>query len=196
MTLFFSPILPGPGGISTLSGQEADCADTTCTMPSGTSRTITGGTVSSLTGSSPRIWYLSNVTFGSGGSATGSFTFDPGTNLFTNINITTTVGTRSPATYANMSSGLIADSTGTLFVTSGAANQAGLPGFSMFFATALTGAGGTSVVTGQEADCGDPGCSVPTGVMRFIATGFVTTVPTWTINKSHVGNFSQGQVGV
>jgi len=32
--------------------------------------------------------------------------------------------------------------------------------------------------------------------MRFIATGSVTTVPTLTINKSHVGNFSQGQVGV
>jgi hypothetical protein len=136
------------------------------------------------------------VTFGSGGSATGSFTFDPGTNLFTNINITTTVGTRSPATYTNMSAGLSADSTGVLFVTSAAANQGGLPGFSMFFATALTGAGGTSALTGQEADCGDPGCSMPTGVMRFISTGSVTTVPTLTINKSHVGNFSQGQVGV
>jgi hypothetical protein len=196
LTLLFSPILPGPGGVSTLSGQEADCTDAGCTTPSGTTRTITAGTVSSLAGSAPRTWYLNGVTFGSGGTATGSFTFDPGTNLFTNVNITTTVGTRGPATYTNMSSGLIADSTGVLFVTSGAVNQTGLPGFSMFFATPLTGAGGTSVVTGQEADCGDPGCSMPTGVMRFIATGSVTTVPTLTINKSHVGNFSQGQVGV
>jgi len=196
LTLFFSPILPGPGGISNLSGQEADCADAGCTTPSGTTRTITAGTASSLTGSAPRIWYLNGVTFGSGGSATGSFTFDSGTNLFTNVNITTTVGTRSPATYNNMSTGLVADSTRVLFVTSAATNQTGLPGFSMFFATTLTGAGGTSVVTGQEADCGDAGCSMPSGVMRFIATGTVTTVPVLTINKSHIGNFSQGQVGV
>ena len=32
--------------------------------------------------------------------------------------------------------------------------------------------------------------------MRLISTGSVTTVPTLTINKSHVGNFSQGQIGV
>jgi hypothetical protein len=196
LTLFFSPILPGPGGVSTLSGQEADCADAGCTTPSGTSRTITGGTVSSQTASSPRTWYLNGVTFGSGGSASGSFTFDPGTNLYTNVNITTTVGTRGPATYSQMSGGLIADSTGVLFVTSAVANQTGQPGFSMVFATPLTGAGGTSALTGQEADCGDPSCTMPTGVMRFISTGSVTTVPTLTINKSHVGNFSQGQVGV
>src|SRR5258708_6021943 len=66
----------------------------------------------------------------------------------------------------------------------------------MFFAAALTGAGGPSALTGQEADCGNPGCSVPSGTMRFISAGSVTTVPTLTINKSHVGNFTQGQIGV
>src|SRR5260370_41222293 len=66
----------------------------------------------------------------------------------------------------------------------------------MFFETAVAGSGGTSTVTGQEADCGDPGCTMPTGTMRFISAGSVTTVPALTINKSHVGNFSQGQIGV
>jgi hypothetical protein len=195
LTLIFSPILPAPGGVSTLSGQEADCADAGCTTPSGVSRTITAGTVSSLGASSPRTWYLNGVTFLTGGGATGSFTFDPGTNLFTNVNIITFAGTRGPATYTTMSTGVTADPTGVLNVTSAAGNQTGLPGFAMFFSTPLTGAGGTSGVTGQEADCGDPGCTMPTGTTRAIFMGTVTTVPALNIVKTHVGNFTQGQIG-
>src|SRR5258708_27463128 len=48
LTITFSPILPAPGGMSTLTGQEADCADAGCTTPSGNSRTITAGTARSL----------------------------------------------------------------------------------------------------------------------------------------------------
>jgi hypothetical protein len=193
LSLLFSPILPGTSGMSMLSGQEADCADSGCTVPSGTTRSITAGSVTAALGASaPLQWFLAGVRFSDGGAATGSFTFDAGTNMFSNVNI---LSNRSGATYNTVSAGISADSTGALFVTSTAPNQTGLPGFSMFFSPALPTLGGSSNLTGQEASCADSGCSTPNGTTRLITAGFVTTVPLLTITKSHTGNFVQGDIG-
>ncbi len=168
LALFFSPVLNGAGGMSTLTGEEANCVDPECTMPSGTMRTITAGTVSAGAAATPMTWFLTGFTFADGATATGSFVFDASTHSFSSVNIATTTATRTGATYNTLSTGLIPDATGALFDTSVAPNQTGLPGFSMFFSSPLTGAGGTSTVTGKEADCADPGCSTPTGTMRLI----------------------------
>ena len=196
LALFFSPVLNGAGGMSTLTGEEANCVDPECTMPSGTMRTITAGTVSAGAAATPMTWFLTGFTFADGATATGSFVFDASTHSFSSVNIATTTATRTGATYNTLSTGLIPDATGALFDTSVAPNQTGLPGFFMFFSSPLTGAGGTSTVTGKEADCADPGCSTPTGTMRLITAGTVTTnTPDMTIVKTHVGNFNQGQTG-
>jgi uncharacterized repeat protein (TIGR01451 family) len=195
LALFFSPVLNGAGGMSTLTGEEADCVDPECTMPSGTMRTITAGTVSAGAAATPKTWYLRNFTFADGATATGSFVFDASTHSFSSVNIATTTATRTGATYNTLSTGLNPDATGALFDTSASPNQTGLPGVSMLFSSPLTGAGGTSSVTGQEADCTDPGCSTPTGTMRLITAGIVTTNPAdMTITKTHVGNFRQGDI--
>ncbi|HVS82829.1 MAG TPA: Calx-beta domain-containing protein [Pyrinomonadaceae bacterium] len=196
LALFFSPVLNGAGGMSTLTGEESDCVDPECTMPSGTMRTITAGTVSAGAAATPMTWYLTGFTFADGATATGSFVFDAGTHSFSSVNIATTTATRTGATYSTLSTGLIPDATGALFDTSAAPNQTGLPGFSMLFSSPLTGAGGTTTVTGKEADCADPGCSTPTGTMRLITAGTVTTNPAdMTITKTHMGNFRQGDIG-
>src|SRR6266851_3394632 len=145
----------------------------------------------------PLTYNLSGVTFSDSGTASGSFQYDAVTNAYSNVNIiTTNSGSRSGATYNTLSPGLIPDATGALFDTSVAPNQTGLPGFSMFFSSPLTGAGVTSTVTGKEADCADPGCSTPTGTMRLITAGTVTTdTPDMTITKTHMGNFRQGDIG-
>ena len=65
----------------------------------------------------------------------------------------------------------------------------------MFFTNALTAAGGTTSVTGQEADCADAACTMPGGTTRLISAGSVTTVATLAITKTHIGNFMQGQIG-
>jgi hypothetical protein len=174
--LFFSPVLNGAGGTVALSGQEASCGDSECTVPTGTSRSITGGSASAGTAASPLKWRLQGVTFADGATASGSFIFDSGTHSFSSVGITTTSGTRAGASYAPVSTGLTADSTGVLFVTSGALNQTGLPGFSMFFSPPLERLGGTSTLTGQEASCGDAGCSMPSGTTRLIASGSVVAV--------------------
>jgi hypothetical protein len=116
----------------------------------------------------PITWTLSGVTFNGGGTASGSFIFNPdaGTlcstgdspcGMFSNIDITTTSGGGLPgATYLYACgenvvacNGEIPDSTEVLFLTSTAANQDGLDGLAFVFAPiglppdGLTDAGGT-----------------------------------------------------
>jgi hypothetical protein len=196
LSLLFSPILPGTAGTATLTGQEADCSDSICSTPSGTTRSISAGSVTATHGASvPRVWYLAGVKFADGSTATGSFTFNASNGAFSNVNITTQSGSRTGATDTTLSGGISADSTGALFVTSNAINQTGLPGFSMFFSPALAPGGGTSTLTGQEANCNEPTYNTPTGTTRLISAGFVTSVPLLTITKSHTGNFAQGDIG-
>lgn len=174
LALFFSPLLNGAGGVFTLTGTEASCSDSQCNNPSGGTRTITAGTLSAGVAAT---WFLDGVTFADGAIATGSFVYDPITNSFSNVNITTTSSTRNGSTYKTVSPGFLPDATGVVFNTSAAPNLTGLPGFGMFFSPELSGVGGTSAVTGQEANCADQICSAPTGTTRFIASGNVTTIP-------------------
>lgn len=172
--LFFTPVLNGAGGVFTLTGTEASCSDSQCTTPSGATRTITAGTVSA---GAVATWFLDGVTFADGAIATGSFVYDPFTNTFSNVNITTTSTTRTGANYKTVSPGLTPDATGVLFNTSAAPDLTGLPGFAMFFSPPLAGVAGTSAVTGREANCADAQCSAPNGTTRLITSGNVTTIP-------------------
>jgi hypothetical protein len=114
--------------------------------------------LSSAANASVLTWYLNGVKFDDGGTASGSFNFDPdgGTpcstgatpcGRFSNVSITTTSGsTRTGATYTFVCgqdvptcTGVSPDSTAVLNLTSSAANQTGLPAFALFF----TGVGGT-----------------------------------------------------
>jgi hypothetical protein len=196
LSLLFSPVLPGTAGTATLTGQEANCTDSACTTPSGTIRSIAAGSVTATLGASvPVQWFLAGVKFADGTTASGSFTFNAGTGAFNNVDITTQTGTRIGATEDQVSGGITVDSTGVLFVTSLAPAQTGLPGFSMFFSPALTALGGSSGLTGQEANCADAGCSTPNGTMRFVTAGFVTSTPLLAISSTHTGNFIQGDIG-
>ncbi|HEX4594099.1 MAG TPA: hypothetical protein VH157_07480 [Bryobacteraceae bacterium] len=196
LSLLFAPVLPGTAGTATLTGQEADCSDSVCTAPSGTARSISAGSVTATLGAGvPRQWFLAGVKFVDGATATGSFTFDASSGTFSNVNITTQTGSRTGATLTTLSGGITDDSTSALFVTSNASSQTGLPGFSMFFAPALAPGGGSSALTGKEANCNEPPCNTPTGTARLVSAGFVTSVPLLSISKSHTGNFTQGDIG-
>jgi hypothetical protein len=146
----------------------------------------------------PITYALVGVTFDDGGTASGSFTFDPATNTFSDVNITTTTGSaRSGAVYQFVCgqdvpncTGVAPNSTQVLNLTSTAADQTGLPGLALFF----TGVGGVppaglgastkidisnsslSVGAGQEASCLDAACSQPTNPSRVTVAGFVIAV--------------------
>jgi len=110
----------------------------------------------SLTASAkPVTWILQGLVFGSGGTASGSFTFDADAGVpcstgvspcgvFSNINITTTTdGTRAGTTYSFVCgkdvpscTGINPDSTAVLLLNTNAVNQTGSPALAFFFTAA------------------------------------------------------------
>jgi len=144
----------------------------------------------------PIAYSLVGVQFNDGGTASGSFIFDPATGLYSNVNITTTDGSaRTGVTYAYVCgqdvlscTGVAANSTALLNLTTTDANQTGKPGLALFF----TGVGGTqglgtasqfdisnsslNVGAGQEAACKDAACSQPTDPSRVTVAGMVVEI--------------------
>lgn len=126
----------------------------------------------------PVVWTLSGVTFDDGGTASGTFTYDVGTNTYSSIAITTTNGTtRSGSSYAFPRAS--SNSTASLVNTiNSASNQTGLPGFLMVYSAALSDLGGTVglISPSLEATCSDPTCSLAGTGIRFVTAGSVTTL--------------------
>ncbi len=145
----------------------------------------------------PTAWTLVGVQFNDGGTATGSFVYDPATNLYSYVNITTSGGSALPgATYKFVCgqdvascTGVAPNSTQLLNLTTTNTNQTGEPGLALFF----TGVGGTqglgsgptefdisnaslNVGAGQEAICANAACSSPTNPSRVTIAGFVVAV--------------------
>lgn len=136
----------------------------------------------------PLTWSLSGVTFDDGARASGSFVYDATTNQFSAVNVTTTSGALvSGATFTFVSNGFPPSPGGVLVVTTGAANETGLPAFAMFFTPGLSNAGGVaSLINSQQATCGDATCSGPVAPARFVIAGTVNaalapipTLSTW-----------------
>ncbi len=127
----------------------------------------------------PQTFCLQGVTFNDGGTASGCFNYDPTTNLYSNVSISTTTGTvRTGAFYSFVCgqsnptcTGLPASSSSVLYVTSSAANLTGTPGFALVFATPLTTGGTATLAVAQEATCVDATCSAPTRPQRFAGAG-------------------------
>ena len=144
----------------------------------------------------PTAYSLVGVQFNDGGSASGTFIYDPATNLYSSVNIVTTNGgARSGATYKFVCgqdvatcTGVAPNSTQMLNLTTAAANQTGAPGLALFF----TGVGGTqglgtgtqfdisnssaNVGAGQEAACADAACSQPADPSRVTVAGSVVAI--------------------
>ena len=141
----------------------------------------------------PLKYTLQNVAFAGGGTASGSFVFDADVapacstaaspcGRYSQVSITTTTGGGVPGTTYSFvcgsdvptCTGVSPDSTEVLLLASTAANQTGLPGFSLFFLASgifppagLSDAGGTFDISngaagsGQEGLCLDAVCTSP-----------------------------------
>ena len=127
----------------------------------------------SLSAQAMTVWTLTDVTFEDGGTATGSFAFDAGSNAFSDILLTTTAGSSFPGTvYSAFQAGNA--------ITMQTAN--GLSVLQLAFVDALTDIGGT-VALGSNSDGRSPFegiCvdSVPCrgySSIRNIIAGAVTT---------------------
>jgi len=132
----------------------------------------------------PITWVLSGVTFSDGGTATGSFAYDADTNVYSFVNVTTTNGSaRTGATYHFVCGQDVPTCIGVnpatsaiyLNLTSNAANQTGLPAFSMIFTPALSNTVGVRTISfGLEGNCSNAACANATPPTRLVSVGTVT----------------------
>lgn len=111
----------------------------------------------------PVTWYLDDVTFTGGGTASGQFTFDATTDTYSGISISTSGGSLPAITYTGdfsaLSSALSLDAT----------NNIAARFFFLGFASALTNGGGTVNLSGVSFESNYQ-------TTRF-ASGEVTTTP-------------------
>ena len=170
--------------------------------------------LAAIASAAPTTFYLNGVKFDDGGTASGSFTYDPAINHYSNVNIITTTGaSRTGATYKFVCgqdvpscTGVPPSSTGALYLTTTAANQTGMPGFAIFFTgVGLTNGLGTancfdisnssaSVGAGLEATCSDAACSAPAPPERVTVAGSVC-VPD-SLQITYVSNLITADAGV
>jgi hypothetical protein len=125
----------------------------------------------------PLDWSLVGVSFGDGGKATGSYTFDATTGVFSNISIATSGGNIAGATYgfvdgySNASNAEFVNATGDLT----GARVLLLP-----LVSAMTDLGGSILVSliglNLEGICSDPICTNGT-LLRSVVSGSVTASP-------------------
>jgi len=133
----------------------------------------TAGSATALT------WTLTGVTFGDGGTAFGSFSYDATGGAYGAVDIVTSPGSSlGGATYQFVSGGFTPSDTRVLFVTTGSADETSAEGLALFFSSQLTNSGGTvSLSLSEEATCADPACFSPAAPTRLTTAGSVTTTP-------------------
>jgi hypothetical protein len=133
-------------------------------------------------------WTLNGVTFSDGGTASGSFAYDPATNQFSAISIATTTGSSVAGTTFSFVCqtpcvGVVPDPTGALFLTLvSTSNLTGTQAFALFFGPGLSLPGTVQITSGLNANCSNSTCAAPAGASRFVtagtATGSTSAVPT------------------
>lgn len=179
LALGFSPKLSAAGGTVSIIAFAAEslCSDAGCDLVV-PQRTITAGTVSAISTSTPKRWYLNGVILSDGARAFGSFVFDANTATYSGIAITTTGGSAMPGTSyftQNPSAGSssLASAVSAATVVSGTTTV-----FSANFASALTNAGGTiNIASVAEGICTAANCGTSGTLRNAYVAGTVSTVP-------------------
>jgi hypothetical protein len=125
---------------------------------------------------SNQTWTLVDVITSDGASASGSFVYNAGTGLYSNIDIVTTAGLAfGGATYTVVDDGDF--SSDLLVIMANNSYAAGTPVLDIMFGPPLTSAGGAAVLFAYEGVC-NAGCTNFGGEGPFRALeGYVVTSP-------------------
>jgi hypothetical protein len=142
---------------------------------------------SSSASASPLLWTLQGVTFGDGGTASGSFVYDSTTNTYSSINISVIATATYPAaTFLFLAPGFLPFDTASNFYTvdSNAAILSGAHLLAVNFVNPLTSAGGTDAILlpngGIKSACLTADCSsyLPQLAADFVNHGSVVASST------------------
>lgn len=117
-----------------------------------------------VSGADPVTWFLSDVRFDDGGTASGSFVFDADTQAFSNVDITTTDGNMRLGVQYTFPS-LLGTAAMPDFLNLEFPIQNGVTSrLSFLLAGSMTNAGGVlDIRSGQEFTCLDENCTFLTG---------------------------------
>ena len=177
LSLSFSLPLTSGGGTLSFAGSavESICANLTCSSFT-PQRTINGGTVSAISSSAPKRWFINGVVLSDGAQIFGSFVYDINSGTFSSISVTTTAGTAVPsASYFVQSPAAVTK--GSLSVVSAAVVvPSSTTTLSLSFTTGLGNAGGTVAIgTVAEGTCTNADCSTSNTVRSDTVPGYVST---------------------
>ncbi len=161
LNLTFASPLTSAGGTFGFSGAsvEGTCASSTCASFTPI-RTIATGTVTAISSSSPKRWYVIGVVFSDGAQAFGSFVYDSTSGIYSSILVTTTAGLVVPGTSYSVLSPA-ATPTGTIsLVSASVVVPSNTTVLTLNLASGLGNGGGTFTLTGvTEGTCTDANCS-------------------------------------
>jgi hypothetical protein len=123
------------------------------------------------------LWTLQGVQFDDGGTASGSFVYDPQTNTFSDVNITTTAGTTRGGDVYGFIHPVFSDSLFAFFLTQDiSSDQTGLPAFGFSPFEGFQSLSPQAILGGAEEDCVNAACDLAFPNLRLITAG--TLVPT------------------
>ncbi len=124
-------------------------------------------------------WTLTDVTFGDGGTASGSFVYNATTNTVSSVNITTTTGLDfRGAVYDAVDPGYGPFPGEIVFVTSpSSSDYSKSPALDLLFASDLTNLGGMIATMLSEDTCLNAGCTMGGIIYRVSTAGQVVGVP-------------------
>jgi len=179
LSLSFASPLTGAGGTISFAGAAAEsvCASATCNTFT-PMRTVSGGTISAISSSAPKRWYISGVVLSDGAQVFGSFVYDINSNTYSSISVTTTAGTVvQSATYNVVSP--TSGPKGTLNIVSApVVVPSNTTTLSMTFNNFLGNSGGTvNISSVTEATCTSVDCSSGNTLRTAAVNGTVSSVP-------------------
>jgi hypothetical protein len=178
LSLSFASALTSGGGTLSFGGAAAEsvCANPNCAMFN-PQRTITSGTVSAVSSTTPKRWFINGVVLSDGTQVFGSFIYDINSGTFSSISVTTTAGPVVPGTsyFAQTAAGSIASLS---LVSSPVIVPSSTTVLSLNFQSGLGNSGGTVVITGlTEGTCTNASCSTSNTLRSAVVTSSVSTDP-------------------
>lgn len=177
LQLTFSSPLTSAGGTVSFSGSlvEGTCTSATCNSFSAV-RTITGGTVTAISSSAPKRWYLNGVVLSDGAQVFGSFIFDAASGTFSSISVTTTAGTVVPSTGYFVQSPATAPAGSLSLVSAAVVVPSSTTVLTLNFASGLGNGGGTvAIANAVEGTCTNANCSTSNPLRTSVVSGSIST---------------------
>jgi hypothetical protein len=177
LVLSFSLPLNSGGGTVSFAGAavEAACANPTCSSFT-PQRTITGGTLSAVSSSVPKRWYLHGIVLSDGAQVFGSFIFDASSGTYSSISITTTAGPVVPSTGYSVHSPATGSKFSLILVSSSVIVPSGTTTLALSLTGGLGNSGGTvAVASAAEGTCASADCSTSNTLRTSAVAGSVST---------------------